>query len=141
MAILRYRPLTPTFSSIFDRMFDEDVAQRETGFSVPDVNVREDDDNYFIDLAAPGMKKEDFNVTLDNNVLTITSEKKEEQKDEEEKYSRREYNYQSFSRSFTLPETIKEDIIEAKYEDGILKLTLPKKEEAKQKPSKTIDIT
>jgi HSP20 family protein len=105
------------------------------------VNVRKDDDKYEIEVAAPGMKKADFKLKLENDVLTISSEKKEENKDEKNGYSRREFCYQSFQRSFTLPEGhIMTDKIQAVYNDGILKIELPKREEIKPQPPKEIAI-
>jgi len=93
-------------------------------------------------MAAPGMNKEDFKVELDGNVLTISSEKQNENEVKDgERYSRREFSYQSFQRSFQLPkEVVDADKIEAKYENGVLKLVVPKKEEAKPRPPKTIQI-
>lgn len=93
-------------------------------------------------MAAPGMNKEDFKVELDGNVLTITSERKDENETKDgERYSRREFSYQSFQRSFQLPkEVVDAEKIEAKYENGVLRLLVPKKEEAKPKPPKMIQI-
>ena len=93
-------------------------------------------------MAAPGMKKEDFKIELENNILTISSEKEEEhEEDGKEKYSRREYSYESFQRSFNLPkEVVDEEKIEAHYKNGVLQLTIPKKEKAKQKPPKKIQV-
>ncbi len=109
--------------------------------SVPAVNVVEHKDEYLVTLAVPGMKREDFKVDIDGNLLTISSEKEETKEDKDEKFSRKEYNYSSFCRSFTLPETIMRDKIDAKYEEGILKLILPKREEAKRaSTSKMIEV-
>jgi HSP20 family protein len=85
-----------------------------------------------VSLAVPGMKKDDFNIDVEGNMLTISSEKEESKEEKEDKYTRKEYNYSSFSRSFTLPDEVNKEKIEAKYEDGVLKLMLPKKEEAKK---------
>jgi HSP20 family protein len=111
--------------------------------TLPAVNIRETKDSYEVEMAAPGMKKEDFKIELDRNILTISSEKSEEHEEqgEEEKYSRKEFSYQSFQRSFNLPkEVVDEDKIEARYREGVLHLTIPKREEAKQKPPRKIEI-
>lgn len=110
--------------------------------SVPAVNIREEADRFLVELAAPGMAKDDFQVDLDHNVLTIASEQKQEQesKDEQGRYTRREFNYSSFKRAFTLPESAEVDTIEAGYHDGLLTITIPKREEARQKPVRAIEI-
>jgi len=148
--IKRNRNLLPSFSRIWD---DDDFFNRDlmnwglSNFSdsnttLPAVNIRETDNNYEVEMAAPGMEKKDFKVELDNNVLTISSEKMEERDENgKEKYSRREFSYQSFQRSFTLPkEVVDEDKIEAHYKNGVLHLTIPKKEKAKQKPPRKIEV-
>lgn len=96
------------------------------GMTVPAVNVSDHDDNYELHLAAPGMKKEDFQININENVLVIRAERKAERKDDESAYTRREFNYHSFERRFTLPEDINQEKIKARYEDGILKVSLPK---------------
>lgn len=100
--------------------------------TIPAVNITEDKDNYKLSMAAPGMKKEDFHISMDGNVLTISSEKENEKEEKNGRISRQEFNYSSFSRSFNIPDTISKDKIEARYEDGILKLKLPKNEDAKK---------
>lgn len=100
--------------------------------TTPSVNITENRDHYTLLLAAPGLKKADFNIDLKDNVLTISAEKEEKKEAKEERYTRREYNYSSFSRRFPIPQDIRQDTIEAKYEDGVLKIMLPKKEEAKK---------
>ena len=100
--------------------------------NIPPVNVTELKNEYKVSLAAPGLKKSDFKIDVDGNLLTISSEKEETKEEKDKRYNRREYNYSSFSRSFTLPEGVLQDKIEARYEDGVLKLSLPKKEEAKK---------
>lgn len=134
--------------AFFNDFFTRDIWDRNfenyssTGTTIPAVNIRENKDNFVVEMAAPGMNKKDFKVELDNNVLTITSEKNyEREEDGDSKYSRKEFSYQSFSRMFTLPkEVVDADKIEARYENGVLNLTIPKKEEAKQKPPRTIQI-
>lgn len=108
--------------------------------SVPAVNIKETNENFELELAIPGFKKDDFNVEVDENILTISSEVKSENETKENNYTRREFSYSSFNRAFTLPETIDDSKINANYEDGILRLTLPKKEEALPKPKRMIEI-
>jgi HSP20 family protein len=100
--------------------------------SVPSVNISEDSDQYKVALAAPGLKKSDFNIKVDGNMITISSEKEEKKEEKEVKFTRHEYSYSSFSRTFTLPDEVNQDKIEAVYSDGVLTLTLPKREEAKK---------
>jgi HSP20 family protein len=100
--------------------------------NVPAVNITERKDDYLVSLAAPGLKKEDFKIDVEGNLLTISSEKEEENEEKEEKYTRQEYSYSSFERSFTLPNEVDKDKIDAHYQDGVLELVLPKKEEAKK---------
>ena len=107
---------------------------------IPAVNIKESETGFELELAIPGKKKEDFNVEIDDNVMTISMETKSEDHSTEEHYTRKEFSYQSFKRSFTLPETVNEDKIEASYTDGILKFNLPKRDEVLPKPKKTIEI-
>ncbi|MCL4163679.1 UNVERIFIED_CONTAM: hypothetical protein GTU68_012764 [Idotea baltica] len=107
--------------------------------SRPAVNIIETKDGFSLDIAAPGLSKEDFNISVEKNTLTITANK-ETSVEEGTKFRRREFNYLSFQRSFHLPNTIDANAITAKYENGILQLALSKKEEAKEKPARTIDI-
>jgi HSP20 family protein len=141
--------LFPTIPSLFDDFFTRDWLDsslanwRVSGASLPGVNVMETNDDFRIEVAAPGMKRSDFKVELDNNVLTISSQRedKNEEKDENGNYTRREFSYQSFQRSFSLPESkVAGDKIAARYVDGILHVTVPKSEEAKVKPAKQIPV-
>ncbi len=111
--------------------------------TIPAVNIKETNESYHVEVAAPGMLKSDFKVELEGNLLTISSEKRDEKEEVEgEKYTRREFSYQAFQRSFTLPkEVVDVDKIQAKYEDGMLQLLIPKKEEAKQKAPRLIQIS
>lgn len=113
------------------------------GTTVPAVNVKETADSFEVEMAAPGMKKEDFKVELNNNVLTISSELKHENEEREaERWTRKEFSYQTFQRSFQLSrEAVDADSIQAKYENGVLQLVIPKREEVKQKPSRLINIS
>jgi HSP20 family protein len=108
--------------------------------TVPAVNITEDNNQYNVSLAAPGLKKEAFKIDVENNVLTISSENEETKEEKEENISRREYNYTSFSRSFTLPEDVKQEAIEAQYENGVLKIKLPRKEIKNVTASKKIAV-
>ena len=134
--------------SLFDDLLTRDLwdwgltNNSSTGTTLPAVNIRETADHFVVEMAAPGMKKEDFKVQLDGNMLTINSEKKHEHEEKDgERYTRREFSYQSFTRSFQLPkDVVDEEQIKASYQDGMLQLTIPKKEEAKQKPPKMIEI-
>ena len=92
-------------------------------------------------MAVPGLKKSDFDINLDNNILSISAELNEQSEDNDEGYTRREFGYSSFKRTFTLPETVNDSKINANYNEGILNVRLPKKEEAKQKPARTIKIS
>ncbi len=123
-------------------LFDWDNNFANTGNSLPAVNIKETPDSFRVEMAAPGMDKKDFKIELDGTALTISAEKKNESEQKDgENYNRREFSYQSFYRSFHLPkEVVNADKIEAKYENGLLKLTIPKREEAKQKPSRLISI-
>lgn len=146
--MLRRQDNLPEFSSIFDRFFNSDLFDwstrnfSDTNTTLPAVNVVEDEEKYMVEMAAPGMKRDDFKVELHNNQLRISSERQNEESDEDRSrnYSRREFSYQSFMRSFSLPETVDPEKIEAKYDAGILKLILHKREEAKPKPAKLIKI-
>lgn len=112
----------------------------ENSGDIPAVNIKEENDKFVLEMAAPGMNKDDFKINLDNYQLTISSEQKKEKKEKEDNYTRREFVYSSFSRSFTLPKTIDIDKIKADYKNGILSLTLPKKEE-EAKLTKQIKIS
>ena len=133
------------FFSDIDRFFNNDFflmpmqMRRQMESSVPAVNIRDKEKEYLIEVAAPGMKKEDFNIDMEQGMLTISSQKEEEKSEDNDNFRRREYNYSSFSRSFSLPDNVKPEDIKARYEDGVLKLTVPKREE-RDKPKKKIKI-
>ncbi len=132
------------FPSLWEDFFNSDLFNLPTvarrGMNVPAVNISETDKDYLVELAAPGMKKSDFKINLDRNVLTISSETKQEEEEETKNFSRKEYSFSSFERSFTLPEAVNQEKIDAKYQDGVLKISLPKKEEVLSK-SKEIRIS
>ncbi len=134
--------------SFIDRFFNNDLMDwgmsnfSSTNTSLPAVNVRETEDDFYIEVAAPGMKKNDFKINYHNNVLTISSEKQNEKEDKNDNYSRREFSYQSFQRSFTVPQNnVDGEKIEATYNEGILNIKLPKREEVKPKPAREIKIS
>jgi HSP20 family protein len=118
-----------SFRPFFNEFFNDRVSLNRMfdGEEFPAVNIVENDNNYEIEVAAPGMKKDDFKVEVENGILTISAEKKEEKKESKKNYTRQEYYYSSFTRSFTLPDNAKEDGLAARYEDGMLKLTVSKK--------------
>lgn len=108
--------------------------------TLPPVNVKENEKDFELELAVPGRKKEDFNVEIDNGVMTISAEQKSENTVSDENYTRKEFGYSSFKKSFTLPKTVNTEQINASYEDGVIKFVLPKKEEALPKPKRMIEI-
>jgi HSP20 family protein len=127
------KPAAPFIRPFFNDFFDgEDFFKRSIGdwksFTFPAINIAENDTAFMIDLAVPGFKKEDFVVKVDNNMLTIAANKKEEHEEKDKNYTRKEYNFSSFSRSFTLPDNVKDDQVKANYENGMLKLIIPKSE-------------
>lgn len=126
----------------FDRFFRSgfiDLWRQEYPETIPSVNISETPDAYKVELAVPGMAKEDFNIDVDDNTMVTVSCQKEGEK-QDEKYARREYNYSSFSRSFSIPENANGEAITAKYENGILKLTIPKKNAAESKKSSKVNV-
>lgn len=128
------------FSNVFD--LNTDLFRLNDGsLLVPNANIAENEKDYKIEVAAPGLQKKDFKVQVENGVLTVSGEKEEEEKEERKNYRRKEFSYRSFSRSFTLPENSLPDKIEAKYDNGILTLSLPKKEVAVSKPVKEIKVS
>ena len=142
--------LFPALPSLIEDFFTRDLLDSSTsnwrsgGGTMPSVNISETNDEYLIEVAAPGMKRENFKVELDNSILTISSEmeSRNEETDSKTNFTRREFNYQSFQRSFSLPENkVEGEKITARYSDGILHITVPKKEEAKVKPAKQIAIS
>jgi len=131
------RPNGNRLPAVFNDFFNpwnewfEDTGLLSRPFNVPAVNITELDNEFRVSLAVPGMKKDDFKIGLDGNMLTISSEKEENKEEKEKKYTRKEYSYTSFSRSFTLPDDVSQDKIDARYEDGVLQIVLPRKESKK----------
>lgn len=121
----------PGFNDIFESFFNDAFLSDRMTSRVPAANISETPDHFHIELAAPGLKKDDFKLDLEQNVLTISVEQRQENTDEQKNYSKREYSYNSFVRSFTLPESADDSGIEAEYMDGVLKVDIAKREEAK----------
>ena len=133
----------PTFPVFFNRFFNDDFDffnLHDNGY-LPATNVIEKEKEFEIEMAIPGMEKEDIRIGVENNVLTISSEKEIKKEEKEKNYTRREFAYGSFCRSFTLPKTVDADKINASYEKGVLKVSLPRMEEAKAKLSREIKIS
>lgn len=130
--------------SLLDRLFNTDLMSpdfTEPNTTMPSVNIKENDDRFEVEMAAPGLEKEDFNIELNNDELRISSEKKFENEEKDgDKFTRKEFSYQSFKRTFTLPTTADGEKISANYVNGVLRVSIPKKEEAKPKPPKQIAI-
>jgi HSP20 family protein len=133
------------FPSIMEELFKPDWmggSQNLNTLTVPPVNIKENETSYEVELSAPGMNKDIFNIEIDNDLLSISAEMKSENTSEEQgKFTRREFSSTSFRRSFKLPDTVNEDDINASYENGILRISLPKREEALPKPKRSISIS
>ena len=145
LPMLRHRNFFPSIVDDFfgrDLLPGNDVFDNQTGVSMPSVNIVEGKEDFRIEVAAPGLEKDDFKIDLENNVLTISSEKEEsnEQHEDDNRYMRREFCYSSFRRAFSLPNTVDADKIEANHKNGVLSIVIPKREEAKVKPAKQIAI-
>ncbi|SMP26023.1 heat shock protein Hsp20 [Algoriphagus winogradskyi] len=144
-----YSPVTSIFDDfpsrgLFDWLDAAGIGRDTRQNTLPSVNIIETGNDFKVEMAVPGMKKEDFKVELDNNTLSIQAEISSESEDnfnEPARYARKEFSYQSFRRTFYLPNTVENEKIEATYQDGILCLIIPKREEAKKKPVKTIQIS
>ncbi len=138
MSIVRYNPadFVPTsFSSIMDRLFNDSLARSGGSVFVPKVDIIENEKSYELQVAAPGLTKEDFNIELKDNLLTVSGERKFTDEKKEKNYHTVETQYGSFSRSFSLPENVDSEKINAKYNNGILELTIPKDEKKALKTS------
>ncbi|MGB4205149.1 MAG: Hsp20/alpha crystallin family protein [Bacteroidales bacterium] len=141
LPVLRRGTTFPSFMDDFlGRDFFSNFFDNQTGMSIPSVNIIEGKEDYRIEVAVPGLDKKDFKIDLNNNVLVISSEKEVKNEQSDEKYMRREFSYSSFQRSFTLPNTVDAEKISAVYKDGVLNVIIPKKEDAKEKPARTIKI-
>ena len=136
----------PMLSNWLEDIFNRDLpsvftSNFNTGMTLPKVNIKETADAFMVEMAVPGLEKSDFHVAIDNQLLSIATDTKTEKEYKDEHYTRREFGYSSFKRTFTLPESVNDEHINASYTDGILNVLLPKKEEAKQKPARSINIT
>jgi len=147
MTLVKFNPngnvkkngLMPGFNDVFDSIFNDTFFSDRMMSRVPAANISESKDQYRLDLAAPGLKKEDFKISLERNVLSISVEQSTQNDERERNFNKREFSYTSFVRSFTLPESADENAIEALYENGILCINIPKREEAKVQ-SRQIEI-
>jgi len=144
MSLIRYNPFAAkSVGNFFDDFFNRDISGffgSDFSASNPSVNVVETENSYRVEVAAPGLEKEDFEVNVDNGFLTISARKEQKEETKGDRFMRREFNYSSFTRSFQLPDTVKAGDIAANYENGVLKVTLPKKEEAKIESARVIEI-
>ena len=137
MTLIKFNPekrnssLLPGFNDVFDSIFNDTFFNDRMVTRVPAVNISESENNYHVELAAPGLKKEDFKLNLENNILNVSVEQSANHEDNQKNYSKREYSYSSFVRSFTLPESADDSQINASYTDGILRIDIAKREEAK----------
>jgi HSP20 family protein len=133
--------LFPAFSNLWEDFLGKDIMDipKESG-SIPAVNIVEKPDKFLVHLAVPGMDRKNLKINIENGILTVSAEKEDKKEEKEDKFTRREFCFHSFKRSFTLPEFVQEDKVEAKYENGILEICLPKHEQAKVKPVKQIEV-
>lgn len=137
MTLVKFNPekknnaLMPGFNDVLDSIFNDTFFSDRMVTRVPAANISETADHYLVEMAAPGLKKEDFQLNLERNLLSISVEKRNEDREERGNFTKREYSYSSFVRSFTLPESADENGIQATYNDGILAILIPKREEAK----------
>lgn len=147
MSMVKRNPDFPSFPSLFDDLFSRELFNwtnsnfSVSGTTVPSVNIRETADQFEVEMAAPGMNKKDFKISLEGNTLTISSQKEKETQKTETGYSRREFSYESFQRTFVLPRDVVDDTnIAARYENGLLQLSIPKLETARKKAPRLIEI-
>ena len=144
--VKRTNNLFPSVPTFFDDFFVKDLmgwsnSNNQYGSSMPAVNIKEDENGFEVEVAAPGLAKEDFKVEVEHDILTISAEKEVKNEDENSNYTRREFGYSSFKRTFALPENaVDVDKVHASYKNGVLYILLPKREEVKPKPAKTIKI-
>lgn len=142
-SLMKSSSLSPMFGDFFEPWndwFTDGFPLRSMSMSMPKVNISEEDGHYNLSVAAPGLQKSDFKIDLNGNMITISANKEENKEEKKENFTRREYNYTSFSRTFTLPEEVEKDKIDASYTDGVLSVILPKTEKAIKAASKTIEV-
>ncbi len=145
MSIVKFDPIFPAkgFRSFFDEFFNRNIADvfgNDFTWNAPSINVIETDHAYKMEVAAPGLEKEDFEIKVNDGYLTVAAKKEKHEEAIDGKYTRREFNYTSFSRNFKLPEMVKAENITAQYTNGVLMLVLPKDEAAKIATAKVIEI-
>ena len=133
MSLIKYnnKAISPGIFNLLEDIFSEDFNTPSRSFrreSMPAVNIKESDKSFELEIAVPGMNKDDINVEFEENVLTISSEKKDEKKVEKDNYTRKEFQFSSFKRAFNLPEEVEASKISAKHENGVLMISIPKKE-------------
>ena len=137
----RISSLPSFYNDVFKNLIYGNPFDSSPFMTLPAVNISESDDKFVVELAAPGLKKEDFKIEVEERVLKISAESKTENKSDDKRYSRSEFSYASFSRSFNLPELVSADSISAEYQNGVLAINLPKREEAKPKPVREIKVS
>lgn len=138
-----YRPFAPSFRGLIDEFLPKNMTSvfgGEDFFTTPAVNIKETDTNFHLEVAAPGLQKEDFKLAVENNILTISAEQQKSSEDQTDNYTRKEFQYASFKRSFQLPEHIQDDQIQATYNNGVLTIDLPKNEATISPKGRTIEI-
>lgn len=146
MTLVKAKKTENLFPSLLSDFFDNDKFlgnrwfEKEFNESLPAVNIKENGKEFDIEFAAPGFVKSDFKINIEENVLTVSAEKEKEKKEENDRFTRKEFSYNSFSRSFTLPQNVNAEKIDAKYHEGILKLCIPKKEITKTLAKKEIKV-
>jgi HSP20 family protein len=144
MSLIKRSEWPSSGGSLLSNFFDDDrffTSPWLRGQEIPAMNVRETDNNFEVELAVPGYKKEDFNVSVDNGILTISAERKQENEKKDDNYTRKEFSCSSFSRSFRLPEHVDQESIKANFKDGVLNLMIDKTDRGKVKQSKTIPVS
>lgn len=134
----RNKQVFPTSFDLFNDLFDTVVNTENRRSTMPAVNISENAEGFKLELAAPGMAKEDFKIAIDQDVLTISAAHKEEKAENTERFTRKEFSYNSFTRSFTLPENVNQEGILASYENGIMSISLPKMQETKTSPKEVV---
>lgn len=134
-------PSTSSVDQFLNDTFSTWRNEMNEGMRIPRVNIAETDEDFLVEMAAPGMKRDDFHIELDNDYLIISAEVENSKEDKDSAYTRKEFSFESFRRSFHLPQSVAIDKIQAKYEDGLLRMVIPKKEEAKRKPPRQIKIS
>jgi HSP20 family protein len=140
LPVIRKRTYLPRIADdIFGDNFLNAFFSDGADYMIPAVNIKENEKHYSIELAAPGLNKEDFNINIEKNVLKISSEKENKNESENENYTRKEFSYSSFSRAFSIPESVDVEKIKASHKNGVLSIELPKHEESKLK--KTVKIS